>query len=140
MPQHSNERGKAGMAVVISPDGIPLVRELSKSRPIYWKFPAGQCDGCESAVECAARELEEETGIRIPPGFLTPVAIVPRRNHDLHVFGVKLTQIPPLKMIGDEGERIKVFTISEIKTMVDFHPDHRPILDKVLEALSSEAA
>jgi 8-oxo-dGTP pyrophosphatase MutT (NUDIX family) len=51
----------------------------------YFAFPGGQLDPNEDAKVCAARELEEETGVRIIPNTLMDVgrwvtpAFVPRR-------------------------------------------------------------
>jgi 8-oxo-dGTP pyrophosphatase MutT (NUDIX family) len=44
---------------VISPDGVLV----SQAHHLFWGFPKGIIENNESLVECALRELEEETGL-----------------------------------------------------------------------------
>jgi mutator protein MutT len=51
----------------IRPDGHVLMtrRAAIKDHPLMWEFPAGSALAGETSAECAARELEEETGVRV---------------------------------------------------------------------------
>src|SRR5438093_9997880 len=64
---------RAGGAVVWreSPDGVEV---LLVHRPKYgdWTFPKGKCEPGESDEECAVREVEEETGLRVTLGTELP--------------------------------------------------------------------
>lgn len=53
-----------------------------------WFPPGGGCEGDESFAECAARELFEETGLRLAPADLGPVVAVrqgafPFQGHEI---------------------------------------------------------
>lgn len=67
--------------VVFGYDGdsykILLVRRANDPFKGYWAFPGGFLDMDETAGECAVRELEEETGIRVaaPSQFHTFTAV-----------------------------------------------------------------
>jgi 8-oxo-dGTP pyrophosphatase MutT (NUDIX family) len=66
--------------------------EAAAFMPGVWVFPGGTIEAGEDAAECAARELEEETGIMLPDGveilawsrWITP-EVVPVR-FDTHFF------------------------------------------------------
>ena len=51
----------------------------------YYAFPGGQCEPGEEMTACAARELDEELGVRVEEAALSPVgrwvtpAFAPRR-------------------------------------------------------------
>lgn len=130
-----DEFGRVAMIMVITPEGVPLVRELNKPSPIYWKLPAGGCKGNETLAQCAARELREETGINVPEKSLVFVTNEIHKDHILGVFGIRLPALPKLKDRGDDGEMIGVFPVDEIVQLVDFHPDHRRVVAKVIAAL-----
>ena len=54
--------------------GVPLREFLLMKHPSRWDLPKGHIDPGESEVECAMRELVEETGItaddiKLDPGF-----------------------------------------------------------------------
>ncbi|WP_432829569.1 NUDIX hydrolase [Dactylosporangium sp. CA-092794] len=67
--------------------GVVIARDPQRTRILLlrqppgagWSLPAGLMDRGETPVQCAARELAEETGLRVPPEQLrpaTPNAIV----------------------------------------------------------------
>lgn len=56
----------ASVVLVLSPEGIPCVRDWRKRDPL-WKLPGGSSEGEETAAQCASRELKEETGICVAP-------------------------------------------------------------------------
>jgi 8-oxo-dGTP pyrophosphatase MutT (NUDIX family) len=47
-------------------------------RPAFWLTPGGGVEAGESIAGTAARELDEETGIRVPPDALGPPVAVAR--------------------------------------------------------------
>ncbi|HIJ65974.1 MAG TPA: NUDIX hydrolase [Candidatus Hydrogenedentes bacterium] len=62
--------------VVRDPDGrILVVREGDPRVKGKINLPAGHLDGDETPAECAMRELEEETGLCVPPSGLLGVYI-----------------------------------------------------------------
>jgi NAD+ diphosphatase len=81
------------LVLVKRQDEILLIRK-SEWPPGYYSLPSGFCDFGESLEECARREVEEETGIKI---------------HNLHYVGSQCWPFPGQLMAGftaefDEGE------------------------------------
>lgn len=59
---------------LVDPRGRVLMQERDGSTdrwPNQWCFPGGRREPGESSAECAARELAEETGVRLAPDELT---------------------------------------------------------------------
>ncbi|MFG2042533.1 NUDIX hydrolase [Dactylosporangium sp. NPDC048998] len=71
-----------------------------------WSLPAGLMDRGETPVQCAARELGEETGVKVPPERLrpaTPNAIVHTRGRWVDV--VFETEVEPgVELVVDAAE------------------------------------
>ena len=85
-----------------------------------WSFPKGHMEGRESALECALRELWEETGItlerRIHHGTIKLSKNSDGKNSEYFVYSVDCEM--PIT-INDSNEIIDAgwFSIEEIKTM-----------------------
>ncbi|HEY2773182.1 MAG TPA: NUDIX hydrolase [Candidatus Binatia bacterium] len=57
--------GAAAAVVFLDPQRIVLLRQYRHAAGVWlWEIPAGKIDPGESAHECIAREIEEETGYR----------------------------------------------------------------------------
>lgn len=65
----------ASVVIVFSGSKIALVGRNDEPK---FMLPAGHVDDGESAQEAASRELEEETGLQIPPDQLIFVGVYPR--------------------------------------------------------------
>ena len=120
--------------LLITPEGVPLIRDPKKPAPVYWKLPGGRGGAQERAAAAAVRELEEEIGLRLEEGALTLVLDEDRGSHVFSLFRANSSLLPPLKTRGDEGEEIKMFAPAEILKMKDFFPPHRKIAEKLLAA------
>jgi len=59
------------VALVRDPQGARLLL-LRQPPGSGWSLPAGLMDRGETPIQCAARELAEETGIKLPPERLRP--------------------------------------------------------------------
>lgn len=132
--EHDPFPGYAVAVLIITPDGIPLIRDPKKPAPIFWKAPGGRSAPGESATSAAIREVKEELGITLSEKELSVVREEDRGSHSLVLFTAKLKSLPGLKARGDEGEEIKLFSSKEILTMRDFFPNHRAAFEKVLKA------
>lgn len=70
----------AALAVVIHEDQVLLVRRRNEPDAGLWGFPGGHVDAGETALDAAARELREETGVAAKPErYLTNIDVI---QHD----------------------------------------------------------
>ncbi len=120
-------RDFAVIVVLVTPGGIPMVRERRPGRVPYLKFPGGKRDGEETPEKCAVREMDEETGAKIDPEKLVLLHWEDRDTHDFFVFGLKLPELPVLKHTGDEGEEVGAYSREGLKGRKDVFPKHREI-------------
>lgn len=61
-----NERPKIGVGVCIIKDGrVLLGKRLNAHGQGTWAFPGGHLEFGETIIECALREVSEETGLKI---------------------------------------------------------------------------
>ncbi|MFQ1701528.1 NUDIX hydrolase [Loktanella agnita] len=67
----------AAIAVVIHQGRVLLVQRKNEPDAGLWGFPGGHVNWGESALDAAARELAEETGVRArPEKYLTNLDII----------------------------------------------------------------
>lgn len=62
----SNKIRRISCAVIVRRRKAILLQ--LKIRYNQWEFPGGKLDGVETALECARRELDEETGLKMKEG------------------------------------------------------------------------
>ncbi len=118
--------------IVETPIGIPLIRDPQKPKPHFWKFPGGRNEPGETPLKTAVRELQEETGIDLPPAQLKLVHQEVRaendRKHSLFIFRARIDKEIKIREQGLHGESVKLFGWEEIKSLPDFFPNHRLLL------------
>lgn len=117
----------SNVVVIAFNNRIPLVIEPANKTP-RWKIPGGRKEAGETPEQTAIRELEEETGLIIKENDLRLVKMINLRGHDRYLYQVEIPSFADLKEMGDEGEEVKVFSISEIQIMDDLLPKHRELL------------
>ncbi len=107
------EHPGAAVIVPVLDDGrVVLIRNLRRTvGKALWELPAGTLEEGEPPVECAARELEEETGYRaktIKPltEFFASPGILTERMHGYLATGLERTA-----QALDESEEIEVFPL-----------------------------
>lgn len=118
-------------ALVISPKGIPLIRDPKKPAPHYWKLPGGRSGPDESPETSAIREVEEEIGLILKKDELKIVYREERESHAFYLFRDEVFSLEGLKSKGDEGEEVKLFLPEELKNLPDLFPPHREILEEI---------
>lgn len=118
--------------LILTPQGIPLVRDPKKPAPVYWKLPGGRSEGEETAEECAIREVKEELGFTLKLKDLTQIFEEGRGSHMLVIFKASVKDLSDLKEFGNEGEDIQIFSPRTVLTMKDFFPNHRRIVETEL--------
>lgn len=116
--------GAVAILPLISEDELLLIKQWRRpAKEILIELPAGGLDRNESPMDCAQRELQEETGYKagkiIPfggfyttPGFATEY---------LHIF--LATELTPSPLPQDEHEAIDLFPVrlEEALKMIDRH-------------------
>jgi len=116
--------GAVGIVPVTADNKVILVeqyRHATKGR--IWEIPAGKLDSEEDPLDCAIRELEEETGAKTDkmekiaefynaPGY---------SNERFHLYLARVTAIGPAKPDGDEEEdmRVRQVPLAEALSAVD---------------------
>jgi len=155
--------GYASIVIVLTPDaegllGAPIVRDPAHSNPL-WKFPGGKGEGDETGAQTASRELEEETGIAVSTSvFKTKNIIgseekkeraihaqdgtfVKTESHFFYPYYVLLAEMPKLKDVGDEGEKVAFAHVQDIlnaNTKKMFLGNHYDLLIKFLKTRELE--
>ena len=87
--------GAAAMVPMASPSEVVLIKQYRHAiREFIWEIPAGTLDPDESPLNCAQRELVEETGYS---------------SNDWHQLGT-ITPLP-----GYSDERIHIFLAADLK-------------------------
>ncbi len=126
----------ASVVLLVTPQGIPLVRNPKKFDAPVWKLPGGKSEVGETAAECAVREMFEEVGIRLSVGDLEIVYQKDKGAYVQTIFRAVLPLLPPLKEMGDEWEEIRVFKPQEVLAdRENFLYKHVSIIEPILQKL-----
>lgn len=131
-------------AVVTNMGHVLLVRRKAAPGEGLWAMPGGFLNQFETVRECAARELEEETRIKVPPNVLRG-SIVKEKRYDhpgrslrgrtittaFH-FDLHDKTMPKVKG-SDDAAQAKWFPLSEFIQMQDkMFEDHYSIVTDIL--------
>ena len=129
-------RDEAGNRVVL------LIRRGGEPFAGSWALPGGFVDEGETAIQAAARELEEETGVKLDsPDLLAEIGFYDTPSRDPRgwtvsvAFCVDLPTMPPAKADDDAAE-VQWHRLDNLPPMAF---DHRKIMDDVIEVLTAES-
>ncbi|MCI8293202.1 MAG: NUDIX hydrolase [Hespellia sp.] len=117
-----HHNGAAAVVPITEEGNILMVRQYRNALDRYtWEIPAGKLDEPgEPGIECASRELEEETGYRSEnlELLITLRTTVAFCNERIEVFVAQ--NLIPSKQHLDEGEYIdvKAFSLEELQRMI----------------------
>ena len=117
--------------LIITPKGIPLVRDPKKPEPRYWKLPGGRSKSNETPEKTAIREVKEEVGLALKSEDIWIAYSEERDDHNFFLIQATIVSLDGLKSIGDEEEEVKLFLPDSLKKMTDFFPPHREILEEI---------
>lgn len=99
--------------------------ERRKLMPGEWAATGGSAIAGENSITAAARELQEELGIKAPKGSLKKAGRLKRRNAFLDVWFIKCdADISRLRLQKKEVAEVKWVTADEFKAMVDARQYH----------------
>ncbi len=110
----------AALIVPFYENKIVLIRQYRPVLEDYlWELPAGKLDGLEEPVNCARRELEEETGfiggemeylgmIHTTPGFT---------DEKIYIFSCECSKKGELNLDDDEHIEVHLLEIDDIRRL-----------------------
>jgi 8-oxo-dGTP diphosphatase len=94
---------RVGVGVLLwKGDCLLLGQRIAEQAAPCWQFPGGRLEAGESVLECAAREVREETGLTIgsarPAGFSNQLFTMAERDYvTLYVSAAHLSGEPEVK-------------------------------------------
>ena len=113
--------GAAAMVPILNPQEVVLIRQYRHAiREFIWEIPAGTLDAGESPLNCARRELIEETGYSADDwhqlGTITPLPGC--SDERIHIF--LALDLKPAEQHLDDDEMIKAhkMNLSEALQMI----------------------
>jgi 8-oxo-dGTP pyrophosphatase MutT (NUDIX family) len=120
---------------------VLLTRRADNGR---WCIPGGQMEAGESAAECCAREIWEETGLRVQVGRLTGIYSDPHRvveyadgnRYHYLTLTFECTITEGALTLSDETTEVGYFSLAEMETM-DVIEAHR---ERIADALTGQVA
>jgi ADP-ribose pyrophosphatase YjhB (NUDIX family) len=129
------------VSVVVIKDGkeILLVRHRKGTRQ-YWVLPGGRLEYGETFIECAKREMKEETGLEVEIDNLVYLseAIAPDRSR--HIVNVYLTAhvTGGVMQIGDEPvlAGVDYVPLEELEKCTLYPPIGKKILASVADGFT----
>jgi ADP-ribose pyrophosphatase YjhB (NUDIX family) len=121
------------VSVVVIEDGKILLVKHRKGNRQYWVLPGGRLEYGETFVDCAVRELQEETGLIIEAErflFLSEAIAPDRSRHIVNVY-LKAKIIGGKLQLGDEPvlAGVDFCPLSEIEQITLFPPIGKIIKD-----------
>ena len=120
--------------VLINAGKVLLIER--KNEPLGWALPGGFVDYGESAENAAARELEEETGLRAIHLDLLGVYSAPARDPRFHTLTVVyLGQAEGTISAGDDAGDARWFGLNALPEHIAF--DHRQIIFDAVRHLAA---
>ena len=111
---------------------VLLIRRGNPPYRGYWAVPGGFLETGETLVECAVRELREETGLHVSSdhGFLIGVYDHPARDPRGRVIGIAygfVLKSPGEVRGGDDAAGARWFPLERLPRRLAF--DHRDVLE-----------
>lgn len=113
--------GACAIIPFLDNERVILVKQFRKAlEKTILEIPAGKLDAGEEPINCAIRELEEETGyIAGEVTYLGTIATAPGFCDELiHLYKATGLYKGEKKLDEDEFTEVNVFTIEEIKLMI----------------------
>jgi ADP-ribose pyrophosphatase YjhB (NUDIX family) len=127
--------------VLLTLDGIPLVKRMHHQKGSLWRFPGGGGKAKDRGDfrETARRELMGEVGVNIKPDTFELVStyLIQEKMHMKYLVLGRCRRHLIVPEKNNEGEWVKLFTQEEIATLVErgeFVQEHLELLKRGSEA------
>lgn len=130
-------RGVGFLERVYAGTSVLLIKRVNEPFKDMWALPGGFMDMNETLEQCALRELEEETGIKIEENYLEELGTFDKVDRDPR--GRVISQVfystcadkeAHVLRAGDDAKEVKWFNIKELPELAF---DHKEIIEMVLE-------
>lgn len=120
-------------------DPAGVIQVLLVHRPRYddWSLPKGKCDDGESFLDCALREVEEETGLACEAGpALTDVTYRDRHGRSKIVRYWAMEAVDGAFVANDEVDEITWLAFPDAVQKLSY-PHDRPVLRALVTTLAA---
>lgn len=98
---------------------------IKKQRPAwqkgFWNGLGGKIEPGESIDECVVREVEEESGIRIPNGHWTKVGVLTSPDWHAQIYTTQLEKTDKT-LVSETGEQVAWFSVTKLPKVIDNLP------------------
>jgi 8-oxo-dGTP pyrophosphatase MutT (NUDIX family) len=120
---------------LVEHDGRLLMIRHERDGVVHWEVPGGYAELGETLEEAAAREVVEETGMRVGVGALVAVRVMDaaykgERSLDAVFLGRPLDPAAPFRPQADEGVLGVAWVDPDLLRVEDVHPMQRPLLSE----------
>ena len=125
MSEHKN-RGVSVDGVILRGKTILLIKRGNEPFKDYWALPGGYVDWNETTEEAVAREVMEETGLKVISTKLIDVYSSPDRHPKQVINIAYAVETSGEPMAADDALEFKWFPIAELPAQLAF--DHIKII------------
>ncbi len=131
------------VSVIIVEDEKILLVKHRKGNSLYWVLPGGRLEYGETFIDCAVRELQEETGLNVQAEeflFLSEAIAPDLSRHIVNVY-LKAKVIGGKLRLGDEPvlAGLDYLPLSELKNITLFPPVGKIILDSLCSSSTGQS-
>ena len=121
MPNKKSFRPVIGVGVLVwKGNQLLLGKRISEEQNICWQFPGGHLEKGESVIECASREVAEETGLKVKAlrhlGYTDEVFSVSQRQYVTLFVSCDYESGEPMALEADKCEVWQWFDYRRLPT------------------------
>lgn len=136
-PVYRNPKPAAGV-VVVRDDAVLLIERTNPPAVGHWSLPAGFMEVDEPPREAAARELHEETGLRVDPSALslaTTQFVEPEAREPILVvvYTVPASATEGEPQAGSDAAAARFWACADLAS-IPIEPGYRPVFERAIDA------
>jgi 8-oxo-dGTP diphosphatase len=129
LSEHKN-RGVSVDGVILRGKKILLIKRANDPFKGYWALPGGYVDWDETTEEAVAREVMEETGLKVISAKLTGIYSSPSRHPQQVINIAYFVETVGEPKAADDALELQWFSIGELPSDLAF--DHNKIIGDAL--------